>query len=214
MPPDRVVEDVVGHAEGVLHRGRLRGDRQELLVGDHDHAVDAIAQGIQAHARVALADCAFPIERTGHDGDGEDSQIAGNFRHDGSRTRSRSTAHAGGDEHHVGTLETLGNLFVALLHRGATDLGVRTRAKSARRSRSDLDLHLGQVRLEHLQIRVDGNELDTGQARLDHAIDGIAARATDADDLDAGWTDVFRGLDAEVHAGAPCEGIIVCLGIE
>jgi len=38
----------------------------------------------------------------------------------------------------------------------------------------------------HLRVRVDGPELDAAQAGRDHAVDGVAAAAADADDLDAG----------------------------
>jgi hypothetical protein len=38
----------------------------------------------------------------------------------------------------------------------------------------------------HLRVRVDRPELDAAQAGRDHAGDGVAAAAADADDLDAG----------------------------
>ena len=39
---------------------------------------------------------------------------------------------------------------------------------------------------QRLGIGVDGDEFDALQAFVDHAIDGIAAAAADADDFDAG----------------------------
>jgi hypothetical protein len=38
----------------------------------------------------------------------------------------------------------------------------------------------------HLRVRVDRPKLDAAQAGGDHAVDGVAAAAADADDLDAG----------------------------
>jgi hypothetical protein len=35
-----------------------------------------------------------------------------------------------------------------------------------------------------LRIGIDGNELDSAQASLNHAVDGIDATASDADDFD------------------------------
>jgi hypothetical protein len=66
-------------------------------------------------------------------------------------------------------------------------------------SRPDLDLDIGQIAFEHLEIGVDGDELHTAQAGLDHAVDGIAAGAADADDLDPRGAGLTGCVEGEVH---------------
>ena len=39
---------------------------------------------------------------------------------------------------------------------------------------------------QHLRVGVYGDELDAVNARLDHAVDGVAPAAADADDLNSG----------------------------
>ena len=50
------------------------------------------------------------------------------------------------------------------------------------------DLHLdgGFVVIERLHVGVGDDELDAAEAHLDHAVHGVAASASDADDLDGG----------------------------
>ena len=65
------------------------------------------------------------------------------------------------------------------------DLRVGARAQPLGQLRAELDLGRRQVRAQRLHVGVGGDELHAGQARRDHRVDGIAAAAADADDLDA-----------------------------
>ena len=47
-----------------------------------------------------------------------------------------------------------------------------------------MDRLVGVRHEQSLSIRVHGDELDSSHARFDHAVHGIRAAATDADDLD------------------------------
>ncbi len=48
---------------------------------------------------------------------------------------------------------------------------------------------------ERLQVGVDGDELDAAELGIDHAVDGVAAAAAHAHDLDLGGLNVLaRGL--------------------
>jgi len=49
---------------------------------------------------------------------------------------------------------------------------------------TDVELDVGVRHQERLRVRVDGDELDTLEADLDHAVHGVDAAAADADDLD------------------------------
>ena len=50
--------------------------------------------------------------------------------------------------------------------------------------RADVDLHVGVAHHERLRVGVHRDELDAGEARVDHPVDGVRAAAADADDLD------------------------------
>ena len=97
-----------------------------------------------------------------------------------------AAALAGGDEHHVGALERVAQLVLAL-HRGlVADLGVGARAEAAGDLAADVDLDVGVAHLQRLGVGVDGDELDAAQSGVDHPVDGVGAAAAHADDLDHG----------------------------
>ena len=47
-----------------------------------------------------------------------------------------------------------------------------------------MDLHVGVRHQQRLCVGVDRDELDPGEAGLDHPVDGIRPASADADDLD------------------------------
>ena len=57
---------------------------------------------------------------------------------------------------------------------------------------ADIELHVGVAHEQRLGIRVDGYELDTAKAELDHAVDCVDAAAAYADDLDHGEVVLLR----------------------
>src|SRR5207253_3948531 len=95
-------------------------------------------------------------------------------------------------EHHVGALERFLQLVTRLLRGRAADLGVRPGAEPAGDRLADVDLHVRVAHQERLCVRVHADELDAGQARVDHPVDGVRAPAADTDDLD--HRDVVSGL--------------------
>src|SRR5213076_959994 len=102
------------------------------------------------------------------------------------RAGARAAAHAGGDEHHVGVLDQLGQLRPALVRRVPALGPVAARAEAAGQLAPDVDLDVGVAPLQRLEVGVDGDELDALQGSRDHAVDGVAAAAARADDLDPG----------------------------
>ena len=68
--------------------------------------------------------------------------------------------------------------------------------------RADLQLVRRGVELERLQVGVGDDELDAVEAGRDHAVDGVAAAAADADHLDAGAGAVLRLTRASAAAGS------------
>ncbi len=105
-------------------------------------------------------------------------------RRDGRRAGAGAAAHAGGDEDHVGALDQTRDQVTVFLGRLPPDGGIAAGAEAASELRPDREHLVGARLLERLGIGVDGVELDAGEARLDHAVDGIAAGAADAQHLD------------------------------
>jgi hypothetical protein len=93
-------------------------------------------------------------------------------------------AHAGRHEHHVRSLEPLGDHFARFFGRLLADLGIGACAEAARQLLADLQLLLGLRLLKRLRIRIDRDELDAAHAGLNHPVDRVAAAAAHADHLD------------------------------
>src|SRR6185312_2027071 len=108
-------------------------------------------------------------ERLRYDADGERLELPPQFGDDRRGAGTRAAALARGDEDHVGALQRLLQLVAALLGGREADLGIRAGAEAARRLRADVDLDVGVRIQERLRVRVDGDEIDAGETRLDHA---------------------------------------------
>src|SRR5262249_14719475 len=115
----------------------------------------------------------------------------------GGRAGAGAAALAGGHEDHVRALQGFLDLVAALVGRAIASLGIRARAEAARELRADLKLDVGIAHLERLRVRVDSDELDALEPRIDHSVDGVGAAAADADDLD------HRQVATRVHALLP-----------
>ena len=98
----------------------------------------------------------------------------------------RCRTFAGGDEHHVGTLDHFLDLVSVRLGGIAANVGIAAGAQATGEVTADVELHVGVAHQQCLCVGVDGDELDTLQAGIDHAVDGVDTAATDADDLDDG----------------------------
>ena len=127
---------------------------------------------------------AFEVERLGHDADGQDALLAGRARDHRSGAGARATAHAGGDEDHVGAFKVAHDLGELFLGGGAADIGTRPGAQTARDRRAELKALFGQRAFQRLGVRIGDDELDAFQVGLDHVVDGVAARATDTEHRD------------------------------
>ena len=69
-------------------------------------------------------------ERLGHHADGQRAQLLGDAGDNRRGAGAGAAAHAGGDEHHVGTLDELVDQLGALLGRPRTDLGLAARPEA------------------------------------------------------------------------------------
>ena len=156
-----------------------------------------VAQVVDPHLGLLRALPPFEDERLRDDADGERADLARELGDDRRRARAGAAALAGGDEDHVGALQRLLQLVAALLRGGLADGRVGAGAEAAGAGRADVHLHVGVAHHQRLGVRVDGDELDPGEARVDHPVDGVRAAAADADDLD--HREVVAGLVAHAH---------------
>ena len=180
------VQDLIGHAEGVGEGGAFIGDAEQVLVRNDDQGVDVALQLGNARLGQAHAVPPFEGEGLGHDAHGQDSAVAGCARDDGRRTGPGATAHAGGDEDHMGPFKMPGDGFGRFLGGIHADLGVRTRTEALGDRLAQLDPSIGLGKAEVLGVGVRDHELHALQAGVDHIVDGIAAGAADAEHDDAG----------------------------
>ena len=173
------------------------------LVGNDHQGVHLVLQGLDALFRLLHPAAALKAEGLGDHGHGEDFQLLGDLRHDGRRAGAGAAAHAGGDEHHVGVLQSLGNLIAALLGGLAAHVRVRAGALPMGQLFADLDFIGGAGNIQGLLVRIHRHKFDALGAGAHHAVDHVVAAAAHADDLDV-HNSIGAGLQSECHSGSSC----------
>ncbi len=181
---DRLAEDVVGHAEGVLGGGLLAGCLEEPVVGDGDHRVGHGLELPQAFLGLPAAVFHLEGEGEGDDGDQEQVEVGGHFGDDRGGPGARAAAQPRGQEDHVRALERAEELVLVLLGRLAAEVGPAPRAQPLGRLAADLDLGPGPAGVEGLQVGIDGDAFDPLDAHGNHPVEGVPPAAADAHDLD------------------------------
>ena len=181
-----LAQDVVDHAERLRHGRRALDDLEQTVVLDDDERVDALAQRLDPLLGLVGTELALEAEGSRHDADGERADLATDVRDDGCAARARASTFAGRDEDHVRALERFLELVATLLGGGLPDPRVGACAEPPRGARADVDLLVGLRHEKRLRVRVHGDELDAGDAGLDHPCHRIRAAAADSDDLDDG----------------------------
>ena len=177
---------MVGLFEGVQDGDLLVRHIQQLVVGNDDEGVDLVAQIADTGLGLGRTAVALEGERAGHDTNGQGPEGTSNLGDDGSSTCASPTALTGGDEDHVGALEGLLDLVSVILGSLTSLVRVRTCTQSSGEVPADVELDVGIAREEGLGIGVDGEELDSLEPRLDHAVHGIATATAYPHDLDHG----------------------------
>ncbi len=183
---DALAQHVVGDLEGLDHRRVLVEHREQPVVGHHDQRVDLVGQRLHALVGLLATARALEAERLGDDADRERADLARDARQDRRRAGAGAPAGARGHEHHVRALEQRLDLVVLLHRRLAAEVRVRSRPEAARDLRADVERHVRRALLQRLQVRVDADELDALDLRVDHAVDGVDAGAADADHAKTG----------------------------
>ena len=191
----RLLQHRVGHAERIAERRAALDGREEPLVRNRDQRVDDVAERLEPGLGLHHAPPAFEVKRLRDDRDRQDPELLRKGGDDGRRAGAGAAAEAGRDEDHVGAGEQLLDL-VRILLRGVTpDVRVRAGAESLGERHAELEPHGHRGIAQRLEIRVGDDELDPGGRRLHHAIEGVAAAAAEADDLDLG--DLDRAIQLE-----------------
>ena len=124
---------------------------------------------------------ALERERLRDDADGQSSHLARDAGHHGRRARAGAAARARRDEHHVGALQQALQVVVVLDCGLAPEIRVRAGAEAASGVGADVDDLVRARLLERLDVRVDGDEVDSLHLRLDHAVYGVDARTAHSD---------------------------------
>jgi hypothetical protein len=97
-----------------------------------------------------------------------------------------ATAHAGGDEHQIGTLKSLLKVSPGFLGRLLADAGIATGTKATGQRLSKLNPVVCCRLQEGLGIGIENPIGDPLEIALNHSIHSIAATTANADDFNAG----------------------------
>ncbi len=183
---DALEQHLVGLLERVEHADAAVGDREQLVVGDHDQGVDLFAEAGDALLRGVRATTALERERPGHDTDRQGTEGPGDLGHDGRAAGAGAAALARGHEHHVGALDDFLDLLPVVLGGLRAHVGVGAGAEAPGQLAADVELDIGVTHQQGLRIGVDRDELHALQTDLDHPVDGVDSTSTNTHDLDHG----------------------------
>ena len=181
---DALPQHVVGHLERLIDRRLLVADGEQTVVGDDYERIDFFAEARDALLGLLAATGPFEGEGAGDDGDSERAEVLGDAGYDGRSAGAGATAHAGSDEDHLGIAENVLDVFARLIGGGAALLGVAAGAEPLGDALADADAVIRLAASESLRVGVDADEVDASDAGFDHAVDGVAAATSDADDFD------------------------------
>ena len=140
---------------------------------------------------------AFKGEGLGNHSDGERAHLAGQRGDDGSGAGAGASAETGGDKDHVRAFEGLDDLFSVFESATAADFRIGARAQAVSQLGAKLDLYRRARHLQRLQVGIGDRKFHAFDTGADHAVDGVAAAAADADDFDLG---VIAGVFVEMNA--------------
>ena len=181
---DALAQHVVGVGERLVERRLLLDDLQDALVGNRDQRVDLRFELGDAVLGDLHALLAFERKRLGDDRDRQRAGLARELRDHRRGAGAGAAAHAGGQKDEIGAVEDHREIFARRFGRLASERRVRAGAQTARLAAADVHAVLGQRAAQRLNVGVDREEIHAGQTGRDHPIDGVAAAAADADDLD------------------------------
>ena len=177
-------QHLVGGRERLEHADAPIADLQQAVVRYDDEGVDLVLEGGDTLLGLGGPTLAFKAERLGDNTDRQCSYRLGDAGHDGSAAGAGSAPLARGHENHVRTGEGLFDFFGMVFGCPAAYLRVGAGAETSREFPSDVELDVGVAHQERLGVCVDGDELDSTQAKFDHPVHGVDAATADAHNFD------------------------------
>jgi len=112
------------------------------------------------------------------DGNRKDPQFLCDFRHNWRSPCSGPSAHPRGDEHHVCTLEDVGDVLSGFLRGFFPDFRIAASTEPAGEAGAELKMLMGLNKGENLDVGVHGHEFHAPQSRAEHAVHGVSPAAT------------------------------------
>ena len=168
-----------------LLEGEVAEQLPELVVADHKEGVDRGAHFLEAFTGLRGAAASLEVEGDRDDAHGEDAEVLAGLGDDRCGARSRSAAHAGGDEDHGRVVAQLLEHVIEVFDGGvAPCFRYAACALSGGQRLAELDAHGNTRGIEGLVVGVAHDEIDTIDALFMHVVDGVGSAATDTDDLD------------------------------
>ena len=178
-----IAENFVNGAKSLFHRRGLINHFKHFLIIDNDDCIHRFTESRNTTLRIATAYRAFPFERHGHYSNSQDAQFACDLSNNWSGTGSCTTTHPGGDKYQISPLQFFGNKIAIFENRFTANVRFCACAKGFGDLLTDRHLIVCKAVFQSQGIRIDGEEFNTGNAHLDHAIDRIATGTTDTDYL-------------------------------
>ena len=178
-----LVEHVVGSGKTLDHRGVVTDFLFELVVENHDQAVDLFLKIFNAGLSLTHTARAFKFKGLGDNSHRQNAEFLGNLGDHGSRTGTRSAAHTGRDEQQMRAFERFADLF------GSVESGRRTHFRLGTGTQTgfaERDHNIGTGAIERLLVGVGSDKGDALSFFINHVLDGISAAAAHTDHLDAG----------------------------
>src|SRR6195256_2997358 len=182
-PLDRAHEHIVRDLEGRVQR-QARDEFKQFVIRNHDDRVREAPELLEPVLGILGSDGALGPEGEGADRDCKGAGLLRELRKDRSSSRARATSEAARDEDHVGPVDD-GPQFVRGLAGGLLpDLGKGAGSKTPGHPATEEELVRRPDHEQVLRIRVRGEELGSDNARLDEAVNRVAASAAYSNDLD------------------------------
>ena len=180
---DSLLQHIVGNAESVGEGNLLVGDVLQTVVGNDNQGVYLAGQLLDTSLSLTHTVGTLELEGLGHHAYRQDAGLVSQVSHDGCCAGAGAAAHAGGDEHHVGAFQNLGNLAPALLSGLLADFRLGACAHTAGELLTDLHLILTNGLVQVLLIGVDDDEIHALHTGFNHTVNNIVTGAADTDNL-------------------------------
>src|SRR5262249_50178866 len=129
--------------------------------------------------------CTFKAEGFGNDGDGEGALLFRGARNNWRCAGASATAHAAGNEHHVGIFQSFLHFFLGFFSSAFANIRIHAGAEASREILADVNLAASHRIVKILRVSINNNEINAFHLRADHVVDRIFSGTTTTNYLDA-----------------------------